>query len=279
MGRWIARHLLSEGMQVVISGRSKDKLESAAREMHVSIAPSNVEAVRQADVVIISVPVDVFEPVVKEIGPQVTDEQIVVDVCSLKGMPVDVMHRYVKKGAVLGTHPVFGPGAPGLTNQNVALTPTNEAEQKLSERVKRYLSSRGAHVSVMSPREHDEIMSVVLGLSHFIAIVSAATLLGFENFSDMKKIGGTTFKVLYTLVESVISEDPRLYATLQTNFPDIARVEGLFLKNAALWAEMVKDKDADGFAKRMVALREKLEKTDPSFRRAYENMYKITEGL
>jgi len=80
-------------------------------------------------------------------------------------------------------------------------------------------------------------------------------------------------------VESVISEDPRLYATLQTNFPDIARVEGLFLKNAALWAEMVKNKDADGFAKRMVALREKLEKTDPSFRRAYENMYKITEGL
>ena len=166
-----------------------------------------------------------------------------------------------------------------MANQSFVLTPTNSAERKLADKVGTYLDGKGAHVSIMSPREHDEIMSVVLGLAHFIAIVSADTLLSFDKFADMKKIGGTTFKVLYTLVESVISEDPQLYAILQTHFPDIARVEGLFLKNAALWADTVKTKDTEGFAKRMSALREKLEKTDPSFRKAYQNMYKITEGL
>ena len=41
----------------------------------------------------------------------------------------------------------------------------------------------------------------------------------------MKKIGGTTFKLLYTLIESVISEDPELYASLQMSFPNIKEVE------------------------------------------------------
>ena len=50
----------------------------------------------------------------------------------------------------------------------------------------------------MTPQEHDQMMSVVLGLAHFIAIVSADTLLSFEKFQEMKKIGGTTFKILYT---------------------------------------------------------------------------------
>jgi hypothetical protein len=42
---------------------------------------------------------------------------------------------------------------------------------------------------------------------------------------------------------------------------------------------MVKNGDKDGFAARMAALHAKLEKTDPSFRQAYANMYKITEKL
>jgi prephenate dehydrogenase len=134
-------------------------------------------------------------------------------------------------------------------------------------------------VAVMSPQAHDETMTVVLGLSHFIAIVAADTLLGFENFREMQKIGGTTFKLLYTLVESVISEDPQLYASLQMSFPEIGKVENQFIVNAQAWAEMVKNKDKQGFADKMQGMREKLEKTDPSVRHAYENMYRVNEIL
>ena len=40
---------------------------------------------------------------------------------------------------------------------------------------------------------------------------------------------------------------------------------------------MVKNNDRQGVARKMNTLREKLEKTDPSFHHAYENMYRITE--
>jgi prephenate dehydrogenase len=276
MGQWFARHLLEEGMQVVITGRNQQKLLAAGKKLGVPTA-TNIEAVKQSDVIIISVPLDTFEAVAKLIAPYVREEQVIVDLTSLKTKPVELMHRYFNKGMVLGMHPVFGPGAKSVSNQNFVLTPTNEEEAVLAGRARLFLEEKGANVSIMTPQQHDRIMSVVLGLAHFIAIVSADTLLGFEQFEQMKQIGGTTFKVLYTLVESVISEDPELYADLQMNFPHIKDVEALFLAKTQTWADMVKNDDKQGFAKKMKALREKLEKTDPAFHHAYENMYRITD--
>jgi len=276
MGLWIARHVLQDGMQVMITGRNQEKLLAAGKELGVPIS-TNIEAVKQAKVIILSVPLDNFEAVVKEIAPYVRQEQLVMDVTSLKTKPVEIMHRYIKKGSILGTHPVFGPGAKSAANQNFVLTPTNEKETALAEKVKHYLVKKKANVTIITPQEHDRMMSVVLGLAHFIAIVSADTLLGFENFQEMKKIGGTTFKLLYTLIESVVSEDPELYASLQMSFPDIKQVESLFQSNAKAWADMVKANDRQGFAIKMNTLKQKLEKTDPAFRHAYENMYRITE--
>ena len=278
MGQWFASRLLQEGAQVVITGRNQEKLKAAGKKLGVPIA-TNVEAVKQADVVIISVPLDTFEPVVKGIAPYTREEQLFFDVTSLKTNPVEIMHRYIDKGTILGTHPVFGPGAKSVSNQNFVLTPTNEEEAILAGKTRQYLEERGANVSIMTPLEHDQMMTVVLGLAHFIAIVSADTLLSLEKFAEMKKMGGTTFKVLYTLMESVISEDPELYASLQMSFPNITEVENLFQSKTKLWAEMVKNNDRTGFVRRMSALREKLEKTDPAFSHAYENMYRITEKL
>jgi prephenate dehydrogenase len=278
MGQWFAVRLLQDGAQVVITGRNQKKLTAAGKKLGVPIA-TNVAAVKQADVVIISVPPETFEPVVKEIGPYARDGQIFFDVTSLKTKPVEIMHRYLGKGTILGTHPVFGPGAKSASNQNFVLTPTNEEEAMLAGKTRQYLEERGANVSIMTPLEHDRMMTVVLGLAHFIAIVSADTLLSLEKFEEMKKLGGTTFKVLYTLIESVISEDPELYASLQMSFPDITDVENLFQSKTKLWADLVKNDDKKEFVRKMTSLREKLEKTDPAFSHAYENMYRITEKL
>jgi prephenate dehydrogenase len=278
MGRWFARYLLQEGFEVVITGRKREKLLSAGKELGIHTA-SNVNAVKKADVVIISVPIDNFEAVIEEIAPFINPDQLIVDITSIKTQPVDIMHRYLANNTILGTHPVFGPGARDLKNQNFVLTPTNEKEAELADKVKEHLEVKKANVSIMTPQEHDEIITVVLGLAHFIAIVSADTLLSFENFQGMKKIGGTTFKLLYTLIESVISEDPELYASLQMNFPDMDKVEGFFQSKTHIWANIVHNRDKNGFAERMLVLKKKLEKTDPEFRRAYENMYKITDKL
>lgn len=277
MGRWFARFLLDEGHQIVISGRTEAKLREASKKLGVSIA-SSADAVKGADVVVLSVPIDSFESIVKEISPHVRSGQIVVDVASIKEMPVNVMHRHLKTKQVLGVHPLFGPGARSVSNQNFILTPTSDEENALAQKAKDYLESRGARVTLMTPQEHDRKMAVVLGLAHFIAIVSADALLSADEIKNTEPIGGITYKVLVTLVESVLTEDPDLYASLQMNLPNLPEIERLFKDKAEEWAQLVAAKDRAGFIRRMRALKEKVQKDNPDFGKAYENMYRIAAG-
>ena len=278
MGRWFASRLMREGKEVVITGRNEQKLREAGLQIGVEIA-TNEDAVKSADIVVLSVPIDSFEEVVKQISPFTRSGQKIIDVTSVKVMPVEVMHRYIKRGVILGTHPVFGPGARGIAHQNFVLTPTNKDESALAEEAKNYLEARGGKVTLMTPDEHDKMMAVVLGLAHFISIVSADTLAGFYNLPLMRAVGGSTYKVWLTLVESVISEDPELYASLQMNLPDVTDYEELFQKSVKLWADMVKNKDRRGFVERMTAVKNKLEKSNPDFGKAYQNMYKLVNEL
>jgi len=150
MGQWFAAHLLQEGAQVVITGRNQAKLKSAGKKLGVTVADEcgrgqtgrRCHHLRAAGN---------FRTVVKEIGPYARDGQMFFDVTSLKTQPVEIMHRYIHKGTILGTHPVFGPGAKSAANQNFVLTPTNEAEAVLAAKTRRYLEERGANVSIMTP--------------------------------------------------------------------------------------------------------------------------------
>jgi prephenate dehydrogenase len=278
MGRWFARFLLKDGREVTIIGRNEKKLLEARQQLGVETATS-IEAVKGADVVLISVPIDNFEQVVKQLQPHLHSNQVIIDISSIKVSPVATMHKHIKTGVVLGVHPMFGPGARDILNQNFVLTPTDEKETDLAQKIEQYLAARGARVTLMSPQKHDEMMAVILGLSHFIAIVSADTLLSLGRLKQMAAIGGSTYKVLLTLAEGVISEDPESYASLQMNLPRMTEIEELFQRSSKTWADIVKNKDRQEFVNRMNTLRDRLEKSDPDFRKAYENMYKLLEGL
>ena len=279
MGRWLASFLLKDGYEVVITGRNESKLLEAKRQLGAEVTTNNVEAAKPAKVIIISVPIDNFESVVAQICPHTHPEQVIIDITSIKAFPIETMHKHIKRGIVLGVHPMFGPGARGIANQSFVLTPTNEEETALAQKIRQYLETRGARVSLMTPNEHDEMMAVILGLSHFIAIVAADTLLSFDKLQQMRAIGGSTFKLLLTLAEGVISEEPEFYTSLQMHLPNIAEIEKLFQGKAKTWADLVKNKDSQKFARRMNKLKDRLYQVNPDFGKAYEDMYRLVEGL
>ncbi len=278
MGRWLASFLLKEGKEVIITGRNEKKLLDAKKQLGVEIA-TNVEAVKRADAILIAVPIGNYEEVLEQIHPHINPKQVIIDIASLKVLPVEIMHKHVKTGVALGMHPMFGPGASSVKNQNFVLTPTNEEERTLAQKVREYLETRGARVTLMTPHEHDEMMTVVLGLTHFIALVAADTLLSFDRLKHGEAIGGSSYKMLLTLVESVITEDPEFYASLQMSLPNVVEIEKLFQGKVKTWADLVKNQDGQEFAQRMGALRNKLDKSNPDFGKAYQNLYKIVEEL
>jgi prephenate dehydrogenase len=277
MGVWFARFCKEKGDTVVLADRNAEKLAKLKLELQVETA-GFVEAVRGADNVLICTSISSFEEIVKKIAPATHKGQTIMDICSIKEFPVDIMHKYLKDANVLGTHPVFGPGSNGVAHKAYVLTPTNKQEAVFAEQYKKWLEKEQAHVFVMTPKEHDDLMSIILGLPHFIGLVACETLLAQEGFVESKKLAGTTYRMLFTLAEATAMETPDLYANVQTKLGGLGKMEELFIANAQEWLDLMKNKDSKEIMARMDRLRGKLAKADSEYGKSYETMYKMLQS-
>ncbi len=278
MGRWFSKFFAEQGMHVVVSDKESQKLARLAEELKVEIA-DNVNAVKRADRILICVPIENFESVIAEIQPYIRPEQEVMDICSVKELPVNIMHRYIKNARVLGTHPLFGPGVRNIKNQNFVLTPTDTREKTLAEEWGSWLRDKGAKVFIMSPTEHDKLMSIVLGLPYFLGLVVCDTLTSLNQFSQAKNVSGISFKLLTMLAEAVASEEAEFSASLQINLPEIEKVEELFLEKVTYWLNLVRRKRKTAIVDRINLIKKELANLNPNYLDSYQDMHKVVEAL
>lgn len=277
MGRWFTKYFHEEGFSVVVSSRTKNKLQALEKEFGIEIATNNIDALEEANWILLCVSLDALETVLAEIGSYLKSDQVVMDISSIKEIPLNLMQKHVKNAIILGTHPVFGPGAKSLYGQNYVLTPTNDKEKKFAKKFKGWLEERGASVSIMTPKKHDMLMSLVLGFPHFVGLVAGDTLGSRVDFLDAKSVGGASYKLLLTLVEAVSSEEQNFYSNLHMSLPEMEKIENIFLTKVEEWLWLVKNKDCQGFANKMGKVKKQLKKIDPEYEKAYQAMYKIMD--
>ncbi|MGD2066395.1 MAG: prephenate dehydrogenase/arogenate dehydrogenase family protein [Candidatus Bathyarchaeota archaeon] len=277
MGRWFARFFKDEGYSVVVSSRTRSKAEALRDELGVEFADTNVEAVEGADWILLCVSLNGLEPALKEVGFHIKAGQTVMDISSIKEIPVNLLHKYVTSGVTLGTHPVFGPGAKGVGGQNFVLTPVNPEEKRFAEEFKDWLEARDARVAVMEPRRHDELMSLVLGFPHFVGLVAGDALLDNQNFVAAKQVGGATYKLLLTMAGAVAAEEPGFYSNLHMSLPEVEKIESLFLEKVEEWLKLVKNKDCSGFRRKMEQVQKRLRELDPDHEEYYRLMYRLLD--
>jgi prephenate dehydrogenase len=277
MGVWFAKFFLSEGYSVVVADRKQEKLTKLKQELAVETADF-AEAAATADRVLICVSISAFEEIVKKISHAVRDGQIVMDICSIKDFPVETMHTHLQGSLVLGMHPVFGPGSTTIENKTFVLTPTNSQEEEFAAGFKEWLETKKARVFVMSPKKHDQLMSVVLGLPHFLGLVACDTLLEQAVYSETKDVAGTTYRMLFTLAEVAALENPELFASLQLSLPELEKIEDSFIENANEWLNLIKQKDRAAITRKMEQLKAKLVKASGDYEQSYKTMYKMLES-
>ncbi|WP_457620209.1 prephenate dehydrogenase [Methanopyrus sp.] len=246
MGRFIARELRDDGHEVVITGSNPHTAERVARELDVEAAPTNVDAAKDADVVVVSVPISVTEDVIREVAPHIPEGSLLTDVTSVKARPVRAMLEHAPEGVyVLGTHPLFGPTVPSLRGQTIILTPTGRSGP-WTRRVRRYLERKGARVVETTPEEHDRTMAVVQCLTHAVLLAAGAAIGRFlpSLELDIEEVASPVYRLLMDVVGRIVGQDPRLYAEIQAFNPygDEAREE--LLRALRRLHELAHDHDA-----------------------------------
>ncbi len=275
MGRWIVNFLIREGYHVIASDLNKEellRLRSALSSL--TIAEDNREAVIKADIIVIAVPIESFEDVVKEIRHYVRERHLIMDICSVKEEPVKIMHELIERGTKLGTHPLFGPGASTLKGKKVVLTPINLRERDVALRISKWLRAKGAQGLLMSPTEHDKYMRVVLGLTHFVGLSLIRELSEYE-LSKLKELGGPTFNLMLTFAMAILAGNIELYVSLQKHLNTYKVVKNLITNENELLKRI--ENEPEIVVQELLELRRKLAEGNIDFNEAYKRMYRLFE--
>ena len=129
-----------------------------------------ISEISNSSVVLLCVPISQMEKVCQDISPHLQENTLIIDVCSVKEYPMEVMKKNLPSHAqILGTHPMFGPDSIHDTLFGAKLVLCNEScEENLYKKIKLYLSNQGMRLIEATPEEHDKSISKTLILSHFI---------------------------------------------------------------------------------------------------------------
>jgi prephenate dehydrogenase len=137
-----------------------------------SVTPATLEQVAQADVLFLTMPISAFEAACSEITPHLNPKAIVMDCCSVKIHPAEVMSRlFPQKQAIIATHPLFGPDSVkrtgGLQGHRIVVCPVHCTPDH-KQQVMTLFVQMGLSPIESTPDEHDKQMARSQGLIHFI---------------------------------------------------------------------------------------------------------------
>jgi prephenate dehydrogenase len=275
MGKWLIKYFLSGGHEVILSDIRIDEARTVAKSTGAKLAENNIEAVKDADLSVISTPIDVTPKVLEEIAPEVRRSSTVMEISSLKSKVIPILEKIAeRKVNALSIHPLFGPGVQKITKERIVLIPVLDpvSELKLVTRL-----FPDVEVVVADPEEHDRAMALTLSLTHFMNI-TFASVISEEDINVLKKLGGTTFTLQLTISEGVMAEDPSLYASIQMGNEYTVHYLNKFISRAETLKRHIDEEDLEGFTNFYMNVRSLLSK-DRDFKDAYERMYRALEAI
>ncbi|MCF6368781.1 prephenate/arogenate dehydrogenase family protein [Rhizobium halophilum] len=254
IGSSIARDVKALGLarEIVVSSRSAETLGRAQElELGTSYVASAAEAVRDADLVVVSVPVGASEEVAKQIAPSLKPGAIVTDVGSTKASVIAQMAPHMPESVhFIPGHPLAGTEKSGPDAGFIGLfqgrwcifTPLPGTDERALDTLKSFWAALGSRIDEMDPQHHDKVLAIVSHLPHIIAynIVGTADDLEAVTESEVIKYSASGFRDFTRLAAS----DPTMWRDVCLHNKDailemLARFsEDLaYLQRAIRWGE------------------------------------------
>lgn len=176
---------------------------------------SNVlEAARDATVIILATPISETARLLEELLAEQT-KALIFDICSLKTPLLQTLEKLRQEGlAVCSLHPMFGPSVQLLAGQNILICDCGAPEA--TRKARQLFEETTATLIEMPVAEHDEYVGNVLGLSHLSNLLFARALSksGLA-YSELTRVGSTTFNSQKVVSEAVVNENQDLYYEIQ----------------------------------------------------------------
>lgn len=165
------------------------RVKARERGLVDQICGSAEEAVTEADLVILCVPVGAMQAAAEAIAEVVPERAIISDVGSSKQSVVEALTQALPGKTIIPAHPVAGTEQSGpeagfaslFTNRWCILTPPKGADEVAIAALSDFWSKLGARVELMDPEHHDLVLAVTSHIPHLIAFTIVGTASDLED--------------------------------------------------------------------------------------------------
>ena len=259
IGGSLALSLKQQGLvqQVVGYGRSTANLTEALDLGIIDEAvESAAEAVQNADMVVMAVPIASMRGLLVEIKPYLSDSAILTDVGSAKACWIeDVLSVWQGVWPVnaVPAHPIAGAeksgAAAALANlyqdRKVVITPHGQSSESAVAKVTQMWQATGADVRFMSAEEHDQTFAWTSHLPH---LLSFALVDMFSQRDDVERLFDYTAGGFRDFTR-IAASDPTMWRDIvQLNAPAIAQALTAYQQQLQTYADLLAQQDWQGLS-------------------------------
>ncbi len=190
--------------------RNEQHLEEAL-QLGIINKKATYEDLHQADIVILSVPVDICLTILPQVLDNIGEQTIAFDVGSTKFPICESIANHPKRNHFMATHPIAGTEFSGPTAavRNLFQGKTNiicEVEKtsfKLQEKALEVFQKLGMRIRYMNPKSHDKHIAYVSHLSHISSFMLGKTVIEKEKDErDIFDMAGSGFESTVRLAKS-----------------------------------------------------------------------------
>jgi prephenate dehydrogenase len=208
MGSWFMKYFSRKSDTKVLA---YDKNILWKPPENVTLGESAESCAREADLVIVCVPITVAPKVIKRCALSMKSGATLAEISSIKSKTFFTLKKYSKRLVPLCIHPMFGPGASNIRDEKILLIPVQNKKIE-SETLSSLI--RGSEIVVLpSAQVHDRYMAIILGITYFANLIFA-NLLSKKDILYLEKISGTFFRVQLLLILGILSDDPDLVVSI-----------------------------------------------------------------
>ena len=263
LARLISRDKLAES--IIAYSRKEATLEEArALNLCNDYTTDITTAVKDADLVVLGIPVGANVSVARLIGPALKIGSIVTDVGSVKQSVIKDVSPYLPDGVhLVPGHPVAGtehsgPGAgfPELFKGRwCILTPESTTDPAATESIRNFWINAGMQVDIMDASHHDQVLAITSHLPHLIAYNIVGTAYDLEAITEREVIkyaaGG------FRDFTRIAASDPTMWRDVfLSNRESVLEMLGRFTEDLASLQRAIRWGDGDALEELFTKTRE-----------------------
>jgi len=228
-----------------------------AMNLNIIDAKSNYEELRLADMVAVTIPVDVLVKELPIILAAVNDDCVVFDGGSTKKLVCDTVSEHPKRRNFLACHPIAGTefSGPSAAIENLYEGKTNiicEVEKtafRLQERALQLFQQIGMRIRYMNPEAHDKHIAYVSHLSHISSFMLGKTVIEKEkNERDIFDMAGSGFESTVRLAKS----SPAMWTPIfKQNKANVVETLEEYIQNLQEFKKLLENENFEGIYNEM----------------------------